>query len=59
MIKKIWLLGLSIFAFSCSVDREELPEEGLFVVDMVSSIDGCTVHHYDLGNRPGRRSEFL
>ena len=49
MIKKIWLLGLSIFAFSCSVDREEVPEEDLLVLDMITSVDGCTVHQYDLG----------
>lgn len=51
MRKIIWLVGLSVFAFSCSVDREELPDEDFFVADLVTTIEGCTVHQYELGDK--------
>jgi len=50
MRKIILLLGLSIFAFACSVNREELPEKELLTSDLVTTIEGCTVKQYELGD---------
>lgn len=50
-MRKISLLvGLGIFSLACSVDREELPDEELFAVDLITNIDGCTVYRYELGD---------
>ena len=49
MRKLFLLIGAIIFIASCSVNGDELHTEELSPVDLVSNIDGCIVHSYELG----------